>query len=457
MSQFNLIGYSNSGANVFDNLTAVPTAGNDSDLSIVLKDDLATPTTTTTISSSSVSINTTTTDASGSYSGNAISLQTDATGSSVGIATLSESAVNTSGTLISSITGGISGIPNPPYPAPDAQWGLSVNSGTYIPSLTLSNGAPFENATNLTLNLNNLTHNQGTGEVSPDDNFTISTNKNLILTANNVDLSSNGRLIVPSLASTSYLDYNNSTGRMSLVNSNAGGALKPQFSLTNTNATGSVSFEIYKNKPSAGIAGDPLFNQSVFGKDSANSKQEYTRITHTIRDNSGGGEDGSIEMGCFIAGTYAIMLQLNGVQNEVNLKRNLDVETNSIVSTNGNIELNATSSSSTGDINITAKTDVDITATAGNVNITAPTNVFIEATGDNLSLTAGNTTSLTTPILELNSADLRLAGTTTTTTSASFTSSLGTTDDIGDINTYLKVKLDGNYIWLPYFNQDPNL
>ena len=40
--------------------------------------------------------------------------------------------------------------------------------------------------------------------------------------------------------------------------------------LSNTNATGAVLSEIYKNKPTAGTNGDVLHTQSVFGKDSGN-------------------------------------------------------------------------------------------------------------------------------------------------------------------------------------------
>jgi hypothetical protein len=189
---------------------------------------------TTTINDTSISITNPTTDITGSYSGNGFNLTTDATASSVGTAGINSSAINSGGTLVASLGGGVIGMPSPPYPAPDANFSLSVNSGTYNPSLYLSKSAPFTNSTSMTIDLNNITHNQGTGSPSPNDDFTISTNKNLILTADNIDLSPT-RLIVPSLASTNYMDYN--TGKVSIVNNSVGGTANPLLVLQNNNNT----------------------------------------------------------------------------------------------------------------------------------------------------------------------------------------------------------------------------
>jgi len=171
---------------------------------------------------------------------------------------------------------------------------------------------------------------------------------------------------------------NTATGanaNITLTDTQQGGALNPILTLNNTNATGSVAMEIYKNKPTAGVAGDVLFNQSVFGKDAGNSRQEYTRITHTIRDSATGGEDGSIEMGCFVQGSINTFLQLNGNENEVNCLKNLDMGGNAILSRtgditidtgfnntgNGDIVLNSVGAIGLGNIDIKAKSIVNIT------------------------------------------------------------------------------------------------
>jgi hypothetical protein len=109
------------------------------------------------------------------------------------------------------------------------------------------------------------------------------------------------------------------------ITSGAGGAGNPMIRMENTNAVGSCALEVYKNKPTAGVAGDVLYNQSVFGKDAGNAKQEYTRVSHTIRDGAIGGEDGSIEFSCFSAGAIATFIQINGVENQVNILKAIDL------------------------------------------------------------------------------------------------------------------------------------
>ena len=148
------------------------------------------------------------------------------------------------------------------------------------------------------------------------------------------------------------------------TNALVGGQANPIIKLENTNATGSVAFEVYKNKPTAGVNGDVLFNQSVYGKDSGNAKQEYTRISHTIRDNIAGTEDGSIEFSAFRAGAVNTFIQINGVDNEVNVLKNIDMGGNSVITNTGDMTISTTTSAGTGLINIFAKADVDITGTS---------------------------------------------------------------------------------------------
>ena len=188
------------------------------------------------------------------------------------------------------------------------------------------------------------------------------------------------------------LNGNTATGpqaNITLTDTDAGGALNPILNLVNTNATGSVAMETYKNKPTAGIAGDPLFTHSCFGKDSANGKQEYTRITHTIRDPTNGSEEGSIEMGCFIAGAYANMLQLNGVDTpagEVNVLRPIDLSTGStgLIKVSGtgstNMTLDATLSAGTGNIALNPRA-------IGSVQVNG--NLRIPSNADNLVIGSG--------------------------------------------------------------------
>lgn len=211
-------------------------------------------------------------------------------------------------------------------------------------------------------------------------------------------------------------------------NSNVGGQANPLVRLTNTNATGSVAMEVYKNKPTAGVAGDVLFTQSVYGKDSTNAKQEYTRISHTIRDATAGAEDGSMELGCFVNGAFTNFIQLNANDapiGEVNFTRPLDFiggsDANSTIKTSGtgsvNLNLDATSSAGTGHIVLKPKLlgEVQIvgpgpsggvlSAPSGQLNIQANTNVNL--TGSNNTYTGTTSTNIQTPSLVLTGAALQ--------------------------------------------------
>jgi hypothetical protein len=297
-----------------------------------------------------------------------------------------------------------------------------------------------------------------------------------------------GLLASPTLQEV--LDAGNSaTGTMAnitLIDTDVGGQVNPILNLQNTNATGSVALEVYKNKPTAGVAGDVLFNQSVYGKDTSNTKQEYTRISHTIRDGVSGGEDGSIEFSAFVNGAVNTFLQINGNENEINCLKNLDMTGNQIRTNTGDMLIQTTSSSGTGNLQIQAKgtasmsaPSIGLTATGTALNLQAP-NPFsfvnitgyngvttVAITGDinttttsgdiNTTATAGDVNITAGAILLLDSDDLRLTNSNVVTTTPNHTSSLATTSNIADITTYLKVKLNGADIWIPYFTVDPNV
>jgi hypothetical protein len=187
---------------------------------------------------------------------------------------------------------------------------------------------------------------------------------------------------------------------ITLTDTDPGGQTNPILTLNNTNATGSVAMEIYKNKPTAGTGGDVLFNQSVYGKDSINLKQEYTRISHTIRDATGGLEDGSMEFSCFVNGAVATFLQLNGVENEINALKNLDMGGNIIKTTTGNMIIETTSSGTTGELYIQSKGTASMSAPAIGISATGASsalnlhslgaNAYVSILGaDDVAITAG--------------------------------------------------------------------
>lgn len=210
-----------------------------------------------------------------------------------------------------------------------------------------------------------------------------------------------------------------------LLNAATGGQINPILTLQNTNATGSVAMEVYKDKPTASVGGDVLFNQSVYGKDGANNKQEYTRITHSVRDNTSGGEDGSMEMGCFVNGGFTNFIQLNANDSpigEVNFTRPLDFiggsDANSTIKTSGtgsvNLNLDATASAGTGHIVLKPKLSGEVQIAgaiaqlrnpAGQLNIAANTNMSISA--NNITETSTTSHTIATPSLVLTGAALQ--------------------------------------------------
>jgi hypothetical protein len=198
---------------------------------------------------------------------------------------------------------------------------------------------------------------------------------------------------------------NTATGtyaNINLIDTDVGGQLNPIINLQNTNATGSVALEVYKNKPTAGLAGDVLFNQSVYGKDSALNKQEYTRISHTLRDGASGAEDGSIEMGCFVNGSFNNFLQINGNENEVNCLKTLDMGGNNIRTNTGDMSIQTTSSSGNGDLTITAKRDLQLLSAGSEIIISTASST---GSGDiDITGKSGSITTLTATLINLNSA-----------------------------------------------------
>jgi hypothetical protein len=203
--------------------------------------------------------------------------------------------------------------------------------------------------------------------------------------------------------------------QLQLTSSTTGGSANPIITLTNTNAdSSSIVLEVFKDKGVLPINGDVLFQQSVYGEDSFLNKQEYTRITHTIRDYTGGAEDGSIEMGCLVNGAFSNFLQLNGNQNEVNCLKTLDMGGHSIRTTTGDMSIQTTSSSGNGDLVISAKRDlqllsagseiiistaastgsgdIDIIGKGGSITTIQATLMNITANGANINLNANSET-----------------------------------------------------------------
>lgn len=181
-------------------------------------------------------------------------------------------------------------------------------------------------------------------------NLTLSTNQNLVFTADNIDLASNGRLIVPTLASGNYLDYNPTNGITTLRQTTTGGVANPMITLNqNDTASGSANMTFYKNTFTNGSAiGELTFRAKT--AISGNPEREYARIGSTIRSNTSGNVDGAINFQARINDTLTECMRINGQDSQIEIYQPLDLNDKDIVSSIGDIELNATSSAGNGKI-----------------------------------------------------------------------------------------------------------
>jgi hypothetical protein len=256
---------------------------------------------------------------------------------------------------------------------------ISLNH-TDIPSGRIQQASIITTNGSSTLNLQTTGAGPSTGTISLAPGFAgtdATLNFNAVGSLANLAITTNRNIAFNSLNITS------TPTNFRVANTDVGGALNPLLTLLNTNAgNNSVYMEVYKDKGSAGSSGDTLFQQSVWGKDGANNKQEYTRITHTIRANTSGVEEGSIEMGTFADGGYSNFIQINGndiPSGEVNVLRPIDLSTGSagLIKTSGtgsvDLTLDATTSAGAGGVVLKTKNATGSIAISGNQITTTAT------------------------------------------------------------------------------------
>lgn len=219
-----------------------------------------------------------------------------------------------------------------------------------------------------------------TGSAGITHTTTLGSNKNLtITTAGSVLFSS--------------VNLDSTANNLSFTTASAGGAGQPNLTLNNTGNTASgVCLEVFKDRPSV-ANGDVLFQESIYGRDSAGNKQEYTRVTHTIRDRTSLVEDGSIELTAVVNGAFQTFIQINGNENETNFLRPLDMTGNNIRTTTGSLAINTASSVTAGAVLTLATKDATPGSGAG-LSLTGDTLLSGSAggsSGQHLCLTIGGT------------------------------------------------------------------
>jgi len=210
-------------------------------------------------------------------------------------------------------------------------------------------------------------------------NYSISTDEKLILTADNIDLSSTGRLIVPSLASADYMDYNN--GTLNLKSDNVGYLTDELLLLENTNATagnttGVPSLEMYKSGRN-GAVNDVVSCIQFNAKDSAGIKRSFGRIEATITTTTAPtNHDGALDFYSLINGVNNLVFRLNGADNENNSFRPLDLNGNALKTSVLDLTIDGTTSTGNGAIILNPKSSSGAVITNGNATMPSITNTY---------------------------------------------------------------------------------
>jgi hypothetical protein len=215
--------------------------------------------------------------------------------------------------------------------------------------------------------------------INTNQDLALSSDKNLTITSDNINLSSGGRLQVTNNTGET-LDYNPAaTNLLTLSTDSLGGTNNPMFTLNHTGGVGSATMKFYRNSSNSGNAvGEIIFN----GNTTTTTNQEYARIAGTIRSNTVGNLDGSISLNARVNNINTEFIRVNGGDDQTEFLRPIDMNGQNINTSTGDLILNAAGSTTTGNVNISAKT-------GANINLNS--NVLMDG-GENISIrNAGNT------------------------------------------------------------------
>ena len=385
-----------SGSASSNTLEEVLTAGNEADLSIVLKDNLVTPTLTNIITSSAVSIT------------------GDGVGGSVGFQV---GDVNTIGTATGVLTGAVAsatGLTLSNFTASTAPFFSPLNttinliSTTTTASLGFTSGGAFVNAKTMDLTLDGITHTSSSG-----GNFTINTTDEFNVIADEINATT-------------------ITG-MSVLSSGAGGTANPSLLLANSNATlnADPTIELYKTGRNL-VVGELVGSISMYGLDAVAQKTEFARIQTKAENVASGNEDGTLSIFNSVNGAILETFNFNGGQNENNSFRPLDMNGNALRTTTGDLPINATASSGTGHIDITSKTGAVVNV-ANNINI----NASASTGAGNIDITAKSTgvVNINSNVVMDNSESLMIRNTANTIYNSQTQSSIGLVDITTPLNS----------------------
>jgi len=185
------------------------------------------------------------------------------------------------------------------------------------------------------------------------------------------------------------------TATIDLTNSGVGYTSNPQLTLNNSNATvgntnGVPSIELTKtgrNGAVNDVIGSVFFN----AKDSAGVERTFGKIESTITTTTApSNHDGALDFYSLINSVNNLVFRMNGSDNENNSFRPLDLNGNTLKTSQLNLTLDATGSSGTGQIIIAPKTTSNVNINGDLVMTTDKTITLTDNAPNVTSTTIGN-------------------------------------------------------------------
>jgi hypothetical protein len=273
----------------------------------------------------------------------------------------------------------------------------------------------------------------------------------------NLKITSTGNLLFTTDNITS------TASNLGVISSTAGYTGSPALTLTNTNATagnttGVPSVEVYKSGRNV-VVNDVISSVLYYAKNYLGAKTLFSKIETLITNSSvGGGDDGALDFYTCVNGVISLVMRLNGADNENNMFRPLDMNGNNIRTSSTNLTIDATASSGNGDITITPKRTISLTAgTTGNItgltnngNISMTANGLAGGTEGIISITADRSVSLASAqggsdgsiLLDTNGiGDIYFIG-----------ANLETPTAGGNSGQHLRIRLNGTYYKIALLN-----
>jgi hypothetical protein len=213
--------------------------------------------------------------------------------------------------------------------------------------------------TNLTGNTLSISNTDITHINNSSRDLGITSNQNITMSADNIDISPT-RMIFPSPVVPSFFDYNSATGNYLMKTNAVGHTTDQMLSLENTNTsagttTGVPSISHYKSGRNAGV-GDIVSSVQHYAKNYLGVKTLFSKTETVVTSSSAGsGDDSALDFYTCVNGSTALVMRLNGADNENNNFRPLDMNGNNIRTSTGNMTIDTSSSSGTGILTLATK------------------------------------------------------------------------------------------------------